>query len=605
VRSKALHDQNYYTSLSALTSLVRSALLEDDASKSKVMAVLREARVNPKEWGAFATYAEKYTRNVVAVDSTFVALLLCWSPNQASAAHDHAGSSCWVKLLDGELAEERFDKKDVLGPKLGPLKALPPVSYMDDSLGVHRIVNTSPTRPAVSLHVYAPPFEACHVYSPLGKTQVSMVAALQGGRPPEEEHQRTITRGTAAVSLASLGQGLSLLSSEGKKGAAKKVAAEKESALLGRLDLTPEEWNEFASRGCFSAHRVARHLAFCDERYAVVVSCFGPGQRTPTYRWAAAPAAAGGTHKKKTFTPRRAWHRVLRGRVRLERGRKLLHEAGSFTFLEEEGSGDEERSLRNPDADDVAVLVSVYSPPLLKLGEDFPVAHRGACPLAAARHDVVHTNIAGLVGLLERAFTGKRGADDDDEDAKPDKVETITAILENCVLDPDEWRGYDLDRDDSFARALVAEAPQFNLFLTAWSTGNFSPVHDHDGAASWTKILEGTLDEAVYDKNLALLRSGPLAANTTTYSGPHTIHGAANTKHDACYTLTLYSPPYKHARAYYHDKSDDKSTGGCKVNRLEIPTHVWGADGHADNVSLLRPAAPYDDITDHPIPPPE
>ena len=537
VRFKALNSNS--TSLSALTNKVREALTDEvvpgsyysDATVQKVLEILGKARVNPVEWSSFATFAaSKYTRNVVAVDPKFVAFLLCWAPGQASAIHDHAGSSCWVKLLDGDLREQRFSM-DL--EKLGNDDLLPVASYMDDRHGIHRIANPNFVTPAVSLHIYAPPFQAVNVYSPNSvKTEVSFVAAL--GHDVQEE--------TIDLTLADLKTDL-------VKG--------NEVAMLHRLTPSSEEMKEFASSSCFSQYRVARHLASCDENYAVVVSCFGPGQATPKYRWQ--------HHKKRT-----AWHKVIRGDVRLtENG------DDSKIFIEDDAD-DRPRQLVNVSQDDVGVLVSVYSPPLLRLLTDDDesqvlslVSHASSCPLPAARHDVVHTNIPGLVGLLDRTFFKKK---------KPD-VDDITALLENCTLDADEWRGYDLEKA-AFDMALLADTEHYNLFLTAWRTGNFSPVHDHDGAASWTKILQGTLDEAVYDLDLNLVRAGPLAANTTTYAGPRTIHGAANTKSSPCYTLTLYSPPYRHARAYVHDES--------AVRRLEIPTHVCGSD-HS-GVSLVRPA---------------
>ena len=35
-------------------------------------------------------------------------MLLCWGRGQASCIHDHAGSHCFMKILDGELMESLF-----------------------------------------------------------------------------------------------------------------------------------------------------------------------------------------------------------------------------------------------------------------------------------------------------------------------------------------------------------------------------------------------------------------------------------------------------------------------------------------------------------------
>ena len=38
------------------------------------------------------------------------------------------------------------------------------ISYMHDSMGYHKIGNPSPTVPAVSLHLYCPPFDKCKIW---------------------------------------------------------------------------------------------------------------------------------------------------------------------------------------------------------------------------------------------------------------------------------------------------------------------------------------------------------------------------------------------------------------------------------------------------------
>jgi cysteine dioxygenase len=54
--------------------------------------------------------AFRYTRTLVGFDNHFVALLLCWGKGQQSPIHDHAGASCWVKMLAGDLEEVLYDR---------------------------------------------------------------------------------------------------------------------------------------------------------------------------------------------------------------------------------------------------------------------------------------------------------------------------------------------------------------------------------------------------------------------------------------------------------------------------------------------------------------
>ena len=99
------------------------------------------------------------------------------------------------------------------------------------------------------------------------------------------------------------------------------------------------------------------------------------------------------------------------------------------------------------------------------------------------------------------------------------EVADVTNLLANARLNEREWRNYARWNKDSFSRVLVADRDDYNMFLVAWERGNFSPVHDHAGSASWTKVLEGELDEAVYgvapSGELRLERSGPMSAGVT------------------------------------------------------------------------------------------
>lgn len=133
----------------------------------------------------------RYTRNLVdAGNGKFNLIILCWGEQQASAIHDHADSHCFMKMLRGQLTEIRYawpnnrnaelnaqadiadsrnsddeydgDKLDELGRKTLETNG---VCYINDNLGLHRVENLSPTEPAVSLHLYCPPFQECSIFN--------------------------------------------------------------------------------------------------------------------------------------------------------------------------------------------------------------------------------------------------------------------------------------------------------------------------------------------------------------------------------------------------------------------------------------------------------
>lgn len=125
-------------------------------------------------------------------------LILVWSPNKGSLIHDHADAHCLMRILSGTLRETRYATPP------SPAAAAPPtvlkettysagqVTYMSDSLGVHKISNPDPERMAVSLHLYTPPNaakEGCHVWDERhgGRSHVKQnnyfsVMGVRGGR---------------------------------------------------------------------------------------------------------------------------------------------------------------------------------------------------------------------------------------------------------------------------------------------------------------------------------------------------------------------------------------------------------------------------------------
>ncbi|GFY56778.1 cysteine dioxygenase type 1 [Trichonephila inaurata madagascariensis] len=109
-----------------------------------------------------------YTRNLVDEgNGRYNLMLLAWAEGQGSSIHDHADSHCFMKVLDGKLCEVRFawpsdseeDEKEMEIIQETHLKTNE-VTYMNDSLGLHRMENPSHTQTAVSLHLYCPPFES-------------------------------------------------------------------------------------------------------------------------------------------------------------------------------------------------------------------------------------------------------------------------------------------------------------------------------------------------------------------------------------------------------------------------------------------------------------
>ncbi|KJX97233.1 cysteine dioxygenase like protein [Zymoseptoria brevis] len=155
---------------------------------------------------AFPDASRGYTRNLVSnINGKANLLLLVWTPGKGSPIHDHANAHCVMKILKGRLTEtvyawpcedptnptacataadsaypstahtcsSRRSSQGIGRSELEVTKetvyAADQVTYMSDSIGLHRIRNPSNEEFAVSLHLYTPPNAAkhgCHIFDP-------------------------------------------------------------------------------------------------------------------------------------------------------------------------------------------------------------------------------------------------------------------------------------------------------------------------------------------------------------------------------------------------------------------------------------------------------
>lgn len=71
--------------------------------------VLEDYQSNPADWSKFAHYdSTKYKRNFVDGGDKYDVMIIAWGPGTQSCIHDHPGSHCFMKILEGGLIESRF-----------------------------------------------------------------------------------------------------------------------------------------------------------------------------------------------------------------------------------------------------------------------------------------------------------------------------------------------------------------------------------------------------------------------------------------------------------------------------------------------------------------
>mmetsp|Transcript_32951 Transcript_32951/g.75889 ORF Transcript_32951/g.75889 Transcript_32951/m.75889 type:complete len:180 (-) Transcript_32951:600-1139(-) len=142
-------------------------------------SVFRRVELTPRDLATYAHFepTRNYTRNLVATDGKhFTLLLLCWNPGHESPIHNHPCDGCWMKVVKGTVQECRYEEssqhqtqpqqeEQTLTCILDNLYHENESTYIRDSLGYHKVGNPSSNEPAVTLHLYCPPFAECKVWS--------------------------------------------------------------------------------------------------------------------------------------------------------------------------------------------------------------------------------------------------------------------------------------------------------------------------------------------------------------------------------------------------------------------------------------------------------
>ncbi len=114
-------------------------------------------RYSGKDYIDYVNFDDKsYKRNIVYKDNLFEVYIICWNNNQKSEIHDHPINGCLLKIIEGELIEKRYEKRDdkMIKTCCNLLKK-GLTSYMEGKNGLHSIKNGD--QQTVSIHIYSPP----------------------------------------------------------------------------------------------------------------------------------------------------------------------------------------------------------------------------------------------------------------------------------------------------------------------------------------------------------------------------------------------------------------------------------------------------------------
>jgi cysteine dioxygenase len=134
----------------------------------ELTTLMGRLRLTPECVAPFAKFSdERYCRNLIHEGPGYQALVLCWKAGQRSPIHDHRGSSCGVRVIQGELTETVFERA-----RDGRLVARRSHRMSENQVcgsfdaDIHQVSNLQASgEPLMTLHIYSPALITMGTYS--------------------------------------------------------------------------------------------------------------------------------------------------------------------------------------------------------------------------------------------------------------------------------------------------------------------------------------------------------------------------------------------------------------------------------------------------------
>ena len=151
-----------------------------------------------------------------------------------------------------------------------------------------------------------------------------------------------------------------------------------------------------------------------------------------------------------------------------------------------------------------------------------------------------------------------------------DATLSLAELVEWTTSVADDVRAglYDVraDTENRWHVRLLCSA-EVDLWLISWTAEQGTQLHDHGGSAGAFTVVEGRLEEAVWQPGRGALDDREHSTGDTVVFGEHYVHDVRNIREETTVSVHAYSPPLSSMR--YYDVDD---------GRLTTLAHVWTDD---------------------------
>ena len=107
-----------------------------------------------------------------------------------------------------------------------------------------------------------------------------------------------------------------------------------------------------------------------------------------------------------------------------------------------------------------------------------------------------------------------------------------------------DWKNYVLKNETRYNKIKVFENDKFDIYVISWNINQESKIHNHSSNGCWLKILEGMLDEKIYNKNIELIKYSIQNQGDISFIKDEIgYHSIKNINNNISVSLHVYNPP--------------------------------------------------------------
>ena len=112
-----------------------------------------------------------------------------------------------------------------------------------------------------------------------------------------------------------------------------------------------------------------------------------------------------------------------------------------------------------------------------------------------------------------------------------------------------DWKEYVNINDETYNKGIVFRNDIFEIIIITWGRNQGADLHDHADNGCWLKILDGSLEEKLYDNDLNIVNINTLKKGSMGFMN-NGYHSISNTNDGITVSLHIYNPP-NHKTKYF------------------------------------------------------